>query len=89
MSLTKRERQYLEGKLKLEKGSDYERRLRSDIRKKLGVEFAVVCVYCERAFSEGKMFQLSAGDNAVFACKECAPQGVKVKAVTVTQRGIR
>lgn len=88
MSLTKRERQFLEGKLKLEKGSEYERRLRSDIKKKLGATFAVVCIYCERAHTKGKMWEISAGDNTVYACTDCAPKGVKVKSVTVTQQGI-
>jgi len=89
MSLTKRERQFLEGKLKLEKGSEYERRLRSDIKKKLGTSFAVVCIYCERAQTEGKMLEISAGDNTVYACCDCAPQGIQSRRVIVSKEGIK
>lgn len=89
MSLTKRERQFLAGKLKLKKGSVYERQLRSRIKRKLGYEFAVVCVYCERAFDAGKMWEISAGDNIVYACRDCAPGGAKCRKVTVTQEGVK
>jgi len=89
MDLTRRERQFLAGKLKLKRGSVYERQLRSRIKRKLGYEFAVVCVYCERAFEAGKMWELAAGDNAVYACRTCAPRGVKVAPVRVSQQGIR
>jgi len=87
--LTKRERQFLAGKLKLKRGSVYERQLRSRIKRKLGYEFAVVCVYCERAFDQGRMWELAAGDNAVYACRTCAPRRVKVVPVRVSQQGIR
>ena len=87
--LTRRERQFLAGKLSLKRGSDYERQLRSRIRRKLGYEFAVVCVYCERAFDAGKMWELAAGDNVCYACADCAPRGVKCRKVTVTQEGVK
>ena len=87
--LTRRERQFLAGKLKLKRGSVYERQLRSRIKRKLGYEFAVVCIYCERAFDMGKMWELAAGDNVVYACMDCAPRGPRHRKVTVTQQGIR
>ena len=89
MSLTKRERQFLEGKLKLEKGSMYERRLKSNLRKKLGTAFAVVCVYCEQGVSDAVMWEISAGDNVVYACTTCAKHQPAVARVTVTQEGIK
>jgi len=89
MDLTRRERQFLAGKLKLKRGSVYERQLRSRIKRKLGYEFAVVCVYCERAFDAGKMWELSGGDNVVYGCTDCAPKGVACKLVRVTQTGIK
>ena len=89
MNFTKRERQFLEGKLKLEKGSMYERRLKSNLRKKIGTAFAVVCVYCEQATSDGQMWEIKAGDNVVFACTTCAKNRLVVAKVTVTQEGIK
>jgi len=87
--LTRREQQFLAGKLKLKKGSVYERQLRSRIKRKLGYEFAVVCIYCERAVDAGKMWELAAGDNVAYACTECAPRGVACKPVKVSQTGIK
>jgi len=89
LSLTRREQEFLAGKLRVEKGGAYERQLRHRIKAKLGYEFAVVCVYCGRAFEAGKMWELAAGDNAVYACRTCAPRGVKVAPVRVSQQGIR
>jgi len=89
MSLTKREREFLAGKLKLKPGSAYDRQLRHRVKAKLGYEFAVVCVYCERAFDKGEMWEITARDNAVYACRTCAPRGVKVVPVRVSQQGIR
>jgi hypothetical protein len=87
--LTRRERQFLAGKLKLKRGSVYERQLRSRIKRKLGYEFAVVCIYCERAMDAGKMWELEAGDNVVYACTDCAPKRVRCRSVRVTQLGNR
>jgi len=89
LSLSKSELLFLKGKLKLKKGSSYDRKMRHGIRKKLGSEFAVVCVYCERAFSEGKMWEIKTGDNIVYACVECAHSGIKTRKVDVTQEKIR
>ena len=87
-TLTKRERQFLEGKLNLRKGSAYERRLRSDLKKKLGFSFGVVCVYCERAVEAGPMWQIAAGNNSVYACTDCAKK-ITTRKVQVTQQGIK
>jgi len=89
-SLSRREREYLAGKSRPAPGGPADRKLRERIRKKLGgVEFAAICVYCDRAFSEGRMWQISAGDNAVYACPDCVKNKIRSRKVTVTQQGIR